>query len=115
MINLANALLAWGSPDFNSVLKQEIQQIDKSLLPLQQGLSQSSYVGTECINAVILNISESTNSIYAKTGIFYSGVIAGSCCADDPTPIDEQSEYCELQFDIDKQSGDTLVTLIQEN
>jgi len=114
MIKLPDALKAWGTPDFESVLKAEIRNIDAELLPLQEGLSQSSYVSDADISVVILKVSETFALIRAKTGIFYAGIIAGSCCADDPTPVGEQTEYCEVQFDIDKKTAEATVTLLKD-
>ena len=114
MIKLLKALNAWKTPDFESVLKEEIQKTDLALLPLQQGLSQSSYVSGSDISAVILKVSETPDLIRAKTGIFYAGIIAGSCCSDDPTPVCEETEYCEVQFDIDKKTGEATATLLKE-
>ncbi len=112
VIKLINALEFWGSPEFESALKGEIQALDASLLPLQQGMAQSSYVSGDTLTPVILSARDAPGMILVKTGIFYSGVIAGSCCADDPTPVCEQTEYCELLFEIDKASGDAQVTLL---
>ena len=112
MIKLLNALEAWGTPDFENALKGEIQQIDTRLLPLQEGLSQSSHVSEGDISVVILSVTEASNVIRAKTGIIYAGIIAGSCCADDPTPMSEQTEYCEVQFDINKMTAETTVTIL---
>lgn len=114
MITLWKALNAWKTSDFESVLKEEIENIDKGLLPLQAGLSQSSYVSDADIGATILKVTESPKVIHAKTGIFYAGIIAGSCCADDPTPVCEQTEYCEVQFDIDKNTAETTVALLED-
>lgn len=113
MIKLVNLLKAWGTPDFERVCKHGIQKIDAELLPLQEGLSQSSHVSGANINVVILNITETSNIIHVKTGIFYAGIIAGSCCADDPTPISEQTEYCEVQFDIDKVTAEATITILE--
>lgn len=112
MIKLLNALEAWGTPDFENALKEEIHKIDTELLPLQEGLSQSSHVSEGDISVVILNVAETSNFIRAKTGIIYAGIIAGSCCADDPTPMSEQTEYCEVQFDINKMTAETTVTIL---
>ena len=114
MIKLINALQAWRTPEFENILKHEIQNLDAELLPLQAGLSQSSYVGDAAISVVILRVTETSDLIRAKTGIFYAGIIAGSCCADDPTPVCEQTEYCEVQFDIDKRTAETKVFLLQD-
>jgi hypothetical protein len=112
VIKLLNALEAWGTPDFENALKGGIQQIDTGLLPLQEGLSQSSHVSEGDISVVILSVTEASNVIRAKTGIIYAGIIAGSCCADDPTPMSEQTEYCEVQFDINKMTAETTVTIL---
>lgn len=86
--------------------------MDPALLPLQQGLSLSSYVGKSPVSAIILNTTEKTDSIQIKAGIFYTGIIAGCSCSDDPSPTDEQNEYCEVQFTINKDTAETTVTLL---
>ena len=112
MLKLSKALQANHSPEFNKTLKNEIQDIDPSLLPLQQGLSLSSYVGKTPFSAVILNVSKEQNHIKIKAGIFYTGIIAGCSCSDDPSPTDEQNEYCELLFSVDKDTANTEVKLL---
>ena len=112
MIKLAEALEAWNTPGFEHALKEAIQKIGPERLPLQAGLSHSNHVSDSGISAVILNVTETANTLRVKTGIFYAGVNAGSCCADDPTPVCEQTEYCELQFDINKQTAEAAVTLL---
>lgn len=114
MIKLNKAMQAWGSADFERILKDEIQQIEQNCLPLQEGLTLSSYVSGSDISAVILNVAETPDFIRAKTGIFYAGINAGSCCADDPTPLCEQTEYCEVQFEIDKATAETTVSLLKD-
>ena len=57
---------------------------------------------------------EEPGLIRVKAGIFYTGIIAGCSCADDPTPIDELNEYCVVQLDIDLATADTTVTLLDE-
>ncbi len=113
MIKLTKALKAWGTPGFKSILKDEIKGLSPELLPLQQGLSQSSYVSDSDISVLIHNITETASNICAKTGIFYAGTIAGSCCADDPTVICEETEYCEVQFAINKITADTTIALLE--
>jgi hypothetical protein len=114
MIQLNKSLNAWATPKFQEVLQQEIEQMDAGLLPLQQGLSISSHVTDRAIQAMILGVSEEADLLRVKAGIFYTGIIAGCSCADDPTPIAEQNEYCVLQFCIDRKSADTTVILMAE-
>jgi hypothetical protein len=114
MIRLPHALAAWNTPGFREVLKQEIAGIDPQALPLQQGLALSSHVADRPFQPVVLDTREDDGQLQAKVGIFYAGIIAGCSCADDPTPIDEQTEYCVLQFEIDRATADTRVSLLEE-
>jgi hypothetical protein len=112
MIRLPNALNAWGSPEFGQVLKQEIEQQDARQLPLQQGLASSSQVKDGPFQTMILSANEEPGLIRVRLGVFYTGVIAGCNCADDPSPIDEQNEYCVVLLAIDKLTSDATVTLL---
>jgi hypothetical protein len=114
MLSFAKALGAWGTPGFNQVLKQEIEQLDAGQLPLQQGLARSSHVADSRFSAIILRVSDDADSIHAKAGISYAGIIAGCSCTDDPTPMSEQAEYCEVLLAIDKQTAAATVVLLQE-
>ena len=114
MIRLTNSLKAWGASNFEDVLKREVEQIKADALPLQQGLSLSSYVTDSPHKAVIVNVSEEADFIRVKAGLFYSGIIAGCSCADDPTPISEQTEYCEVLFAINKKTAEAKVILLRE-
>ena len=113
-MQLTSALNAWGSPRFNEVLKHEIALMDAELLPLQQALTQTSYTNGANRSVLILDIQAEASFIRVKTGIFYSGMIPGCSCADDPTPMSEITEYCEVLFDIDKITAETTVTLVTE-
>ena len=114
MIRLSNALNAWGTADFSAVLKQEIEQLTIAQLPLQQGLSSTSHALDDRLRVMIISVADEGRIIRAKAGIFYTGIVAGCSCADDPTPVNEESEYCELQLDIDKTTGETTVVLLAE-
>ena len=112
MIRLTNALSAWGTPGFADILKKEIEQLDAAQLPLQQGLTTGSYVTDTPFSVMIISFNEDAGFIQASAGIFYSGIIAGCSCADDPTPVEEQNEYCEVRFAIDKATAETTVSLL---
>ncbi len=114
MIRLPKALHAWGSDLFSQTLKQEIQQLDTALLPLQQGLSHGNVASDENLTVMILNINEDADNIHAKTGIFYTGIISGCNCADDPSPTNEHPEYCEVIFTINKQTAETTLHLLPD-
>jgi hypothetical protein len=114
MIRLTKTLNAWGTSAFEDILKAEIDQLDADLLPLQQGLSISSHVTDSPHKVIIIRVADDEGCIHIKAGIFYSGIIAGCSCADDPTPIDEQNEYCEVQIEINKQTAAATVALLVE-
>lgn len=105
---------AWNTPDFREVFKHEAGQLGAAALPLQQGLARSSHVSGDGYDVVVLNVAEEAQRILVKAGIFYQGIVAGCSCADDPTPVDEQTEYCVLRFDIDKQTAETAITLLDD-
>lgn len=113
-MRLRAALQAWGTPAFRDALKAEIARLGPADLPLQQGLSGSSYATDTPPEAVILGVTDAGNRLRVKAGLFYAGIIAGCSCADDPTPVDEQTEYCEVLLEIDKGSGEATVTLLRE-
>lgn len=106
---------AWDTPNFREVFKQEAGQLGMAALPLQRGLSRSSHVSGDKYEVVVLNATEEPQRIVVKAGVFYQGIIAGCSCADDPTPVDEQTEYCVLQFGIDKRTAEAEVTLLDED
>jgi len=112
MIRLTKALAAWGCPDFADTLKKELEQLNAEQLPLQQGLATSSHALDNNLSAMIIRVGDDAASIQVRAGIFYSGIIAGCSCADDPTPIDEQSEYCEVRLEINKTTAETTITLL---
>lgn len=111
MIRLDQTLLAWGTPDFKAILKQEVARVADQL-PLQQGLSSGNYVTDDPVTVMVNSVAEMENSIRVRVGIFYQGMLGGCSCADDPTPTSESNEYCEMQLDIDKTTAATAVTLI---
>lgn len=112
MIKLSTSLQAWGTADFNEVLKEEIAALDSSLLPLQQGLKFSSMANGENLSSIILKTADDIDNVFVTVGLLYTGIIAGCNCADDPTPVDENNEYCEVLFCINKVTAITTVSLI---
>lgn len=111
MFSLPKSLAAWNTPDFAAVLKAELEAVDGSLLPLQQGLAHSSHTLTEGFTVMLLGASQGTDFLEVRVGIAYSGIIPGCACADDPTPISELPEYSELGIEIDRHGAEARVRL----
>lgn len=103
---------AWGDAAFATAFIAYVENLDPQTLLLQQALTHSSYVSTSPHRAILLSSSATSDAIHLKVGVMYAGVVAGSCCADDPNPPCEQSEYCELLFCIDRHSAHTTVQLL---
>jgi hypothetical protein len=114
MAQLIKALHAWNTSAFKETLKHEIEHLDVNTLPLQQGLSQGNYASDANLGVIVMSVSDEVEFIRAKTGIFYTSIISGCSCADDPTPISELTEYCEVLFDIDKKTAEAKVTLLTD-
>jgi len=111
MIRLIQSLNAWGSAEFAGTLKRELEQLAADQLPLQQGLARGSHVAEAPFKVMIIGVVEEADVLRARVGVLYSGIIAGCSCADDPTPVDTHSEYCELRLVIDRRTAEATVTL----
>jgi len=114
MLRLENSMRAWGSTKFKDILKQEIERMDAEHLPLQQALMVGNYVIANQHTAMINSVFEMEKVVRVTAGIFYKSVISGCSCADDPTPVNENDEYCFVRLDIDKASAVTSITLVME-
>ena len=114
MIQLTKAVNAWGSDTFAETLKQEILHMDSGLLPLQQGLAHGNYASDKNLTVMILQVTDNTDSIQVKTGIFFTGIVSGCQCADDPSPDNEHPEYCEILFNINKKTAETVLHLLSD-
>lgn len=112
MFTLKKSLQAWNTSNFDSIFKSEVSDLNKNLLPLQKSLLFSSYVSTDKVSPVIMSSSSNTTHLLIKTTIFYTGIIAGCSCADDPGPQDTQQESCDLLFHINLSDAQTHVELI---
>lgn len=114
MMHLTHSLNSWGTPRFNDTLKHEVAELDINALPLQQGLTNSSYVLDDARSVMVIDVTDTAEAIRAKVGIFYSGILTGCSCADDPTPIESVSEYCEMWLEINKSTAQTTAVLVTD-
>ncbi|HEX8986359.1 MAG TPA: hypothetical protein VF816_00240 [Rhodocyclaceae bacterium] len=103
--SLPRAAAAWPSEQFAAVLKEELEQLPPAALPLQAGLSGSSYALGDRFSVMVISAAADESEIRARIGVFYEGLTVGCNCADDPTPIEPQNEYCEVDLIVDRASG----------
>lgn len=109
MIKFSQSLAHYPSKEFSQILKDEIEQCDKKSLPLEKGTAQGGYVSDEPITATVLRVADNSNTIQADVGIFFTEIVICCGCGDDPMPT---NTYCEMSFDIDKQTAETEIKLI---
>jgi len=111
MIDLSHALAAYGTPDFGTRLKQALEGLGLDELPLQQGLRTGNTARDDRLGAMIIGTQATDEAIVVRAGLFYTSITAGCACADDPTPTDENTEYCEVLLCIDRDTGQADVRL----
>lgn len=112
MVHFKNTLAAWNTDNFSTIFKQEVAGLDLDDLPLQQALQFGSYATKDGVQITMNSTIENKDCIIINCGIFYSSIIAGCNCSDDPTPVDLNSEYCEMQFSINKSNAETVISII---
>ena len=112
MIELSDSLAAWSGNDFATVFKREVAMLSLDQLPLQQALTSGSVASKENLQITINRSRQLQGKLVVDAGIFYSSIIAGCNCADDPTPADLINEYCELRFSIDLDSAETRISIL---
>jgi len=113
MLGFPESLQAWGTAAFPATLKRELAA-QASELPLQQALCHASALAPEAITVILLDTRTDAAALHIKVGVFFAGILAGCSCADDPTPVEPQTEYCELMIDIDPANASATLTLLTD-
>ncbi len=112
MLYFYKSLKAWNTDTFKSVFINEVNSLPVDALLLQSALQMGSYATRDNFQIMINALTENDTHLIITSGIFYSSLIAGCNCSDDPTPVDLNAEYCELQFTINKSNAETDITVI---
>jgi hypothetical protein len=111
-MRLMQAVRAWGRPEFREVLKAEVEGLGVDELPLRQALRSGNFVIDARPRVMVNGVDERGDAIIARLGLFFAGIDAGSCCSEDPTAVEPHPEYCELELEIDRVTGETRVSLL---
>jgi len=111
MIRLSDSLRAWNTPAFDAVLKRELE-CAAAELPLQQAVTATSVALDDKVSVMVLGSEEAGGAIRVRVGVFFAGIVGGCNCADDPTPVEPQNEYCELQILIDRATGEAVASIV---
>lgn len=113
-LRLPQSAAAWHTPAFAAVFREELAALGNAHLPLQQGLTHSSHATDTPPQVMVIGKAEHAGVIHVRAGLFYTGIIAGCSCADDPTPVEEQAEYCVVEVRIDLATGAATVALADD-
>ncbi|MBU0500500.1 MAG: glucosamine--fructose-6-phosphate aminotransferase [Gammaproteobacteria bacterium] len=108
MARLEKTLNAWGDETFAQTLKGEIEALPSASLPLASG---TGYVEGDGFSVTILHAAADREAIRARIGVFFSEIMAGCSCGDEPVPT---SAYCELLVTIDKSTAEAIFTPMPE-
>ncbi len=114
MLHLPDALAAWGTPAFAAVLKRELAA-QAAALPLQQAAAFTSVVLDAPPEVMFIGAEAMAGRLAVRVGVFFAGIVAGCACADDPTPVEAQPEYCELLLSIDRSTAAATAALIESS
>lgn len=110
MMTLPASLSAWGSSDFSSVLKSEIEALGSDGLSLVRCATVSGHFADE-ISVMILRMHDTEDVIEVKIGVLYTEIEPAYCC---PMMPMEHSSMCEMKITIDKSTAKTVFDLINE-
>jgi hypothetical protein len=111
MTTLPNSLRDWNSARFTDTLKQEIENLPTGTLPLTQGLIQGGVPDDSNITVTVLSMQDNHESILSQVGIFFTEILAGCNCADDPMSM---NGYCEIRVGIDKVTAEAEFKVISD-
>jgi len=110
MTLILDALPLPSSADYGQALKQCLENLPAGTLPLDQGTNQGGYVDDRDISVTVITVSEKQGRVQAKVGVFFTEIIVGCGCGDDPFPV---NAYCEMQIRLDKNTAEAEFEVIQ--
>jgi hypothetical protein len=102
MPELLDALRVSRPGQFEKALKHELENLPAGTLPLENGTSRGGFVDDSNISVTVINARQYEHSIQAKIGIFFTEIIVGCGCGDEPMP---ENAYCEMLISIDKSTS----------
>ena len=101
--NLGHIVEIWDTDTCNATLVSSIMALGPCAMPLQQGLSQGDMASERPEKVTVMSSHETESEIIIKLGVFFTEIISGCSCGDDPVSL---NGYCEMQLTIDKLSGE---------
>ena len=101
-IRLKHCLEATDPDSFRSRLASALNALPRGSLPLHPGCGQGGLVDDSNISASVLGVEQAADRIVARVGVFFTEIIGGCNCNDDPIEV---NAYCVLEVAIDRTDG----------
>jgi hypothetical protein len=111
MARLTKSLRSQGSEAFRQTLKAELEGLASGTLPLEKGCSRGGVADDREIAVRVLDVKQGERFIRARVGVFFSEVVAGCSCRDDPLT---ESAYCEMELAIDRESAEAEFVVVSD-
>lgn len=103
-IPLPQSSAALQSDTLKDTLQKELAALPLEALPLAQAMQHGSHVhGIDQV--MLLEQTPAGTRMNIRVGIFFSSMLGGCHCADDPGPIELMNEYVELTLQLDPSSA----------
>ena len=107
-IQLPDSVRNWNSAEFSGSFKREIQGLPSGTLPLQSRGTQNGLVDDSDLSLVLLQTTETGDMYNIRTGVFFSGIIGGCSCGDEP---EAENAYCEIWVRIHNKTAEASISL----
>lgn len=93
------------------VLKRELENLPAGTLPLEKATTRGGFVDDSDISVSVISLKQDETCIQARVGVFFTEIITGCGCGDDPMP---ENAYCEMLISIEQASCKTEFLLLQQ-
>jgi hypothetical protein len=110
IIKLPDSLRDWETPELSKSFKREIQCLPPGALPLQSRGMQNGLVDDTDLSPIILQAIDTEDMLTIKAGIFFSEIIGGCSCGDEPAV---ENAYCEIRVEICKATAEASILLAE--
>ena len=111
MPKFIDTVRAWQTEAFAQCLKRELMDLGKGGLPLAKGVAYGGTVDDSDLAVTVLRSRDEGPAIVAQVGVFFTEIIGGCSCGDEPAP---SPAYCELRIRIDKATAAADITVMSD-
>lgn len=94
-----------------AAIKADLEAMHPDRLPLHLATTQGGVVEPRGLTASVLRVSRDGDRLHARAGVFFTEVVGGCNCHDDPI---RANGYCVLGIDLDAVSGTVHFELLAD-